>query len=145
MDAIAKTNKFLRIDNSEVDKFYIQVNLLDAYYRGSGLGLVDNYRKAGVITTGPSEDVNIRIIVHEYLHGVINPIADSIGRNDDIESIIRAIVIHIVDKPEIQLYMVKNEMNSGFTQTKYVYEQMKQFENYEGSLEDFLNKILNKR
>lgn len=122
----------------------IKLILLDAYERGTGLGLIDSYKKLGTVTTGSSYDVNIRNIVHEYLHGVIEPITASIRKNDEntIESIIRALVIQIVDKPEEQQSMIDFEMNRGFTRTQYIYDQMQEFENYQGSLKGYLGMIL---
>lgn len=165
IEAIAKTNKNLRIDGSEIPKFYIQVNLLDAYERGSGLGLIEKYRNTGVITTGPSERPNIENIVHEYLHGIVNPVTESLkntitsldissqgtaaaqGYREKVdimsECIVRAVAAYgYYDKPEIQKSIVAKETQNGFTLTQYVYDKLEKYDSYKGTFKDFLKEII---
>lgn len=146
IEAIVKTNQMLRINNSKVKQFYIQVNLLDAYERGSGLGLTDNYKNAGVIITGPAKSPNIENIVHEYLHGVINPVTATLNvedKNNVNESCIRALTAYtFIDTVAEQKSMVSYETQRGFTLTQYVYDSFQEYDTYQGSLEEFIAKII---
>ena len=83
---LAKLIKFLKVDIKNVNPFHVNVNLMDAYYRGSGLGSTyAHLSNSGMIVSGPSEEANYQNIVHEFLHGVITPINNQ--NRDQIERI----------------------------------------------------------
>jgi hypothetical protein len=165
-ESIAKTNNFLRVDTPHSDGFYVEVNLLDAYYRGFGLGNIDLYKGKGVILIGPSNEPNILNITHEYLHGIINPIIDNLDNEvnrlsnnmqyvqqskavsqgydnwDEIvkESFVRALSRKMVSGNSIE--SARTETKDGFILTEYIYSRFDEYNNYEGSLEKFVSKIL---
>lgn len=146
--------------------FYIQVNLLDAFERGSGLGAIDNYKNKGIITTGPSYSPNVGNIIHEYLHGIINPITDSLtvsisdlnistkgttaakqgytDKNEVVnECIIRALTaIGLTDDIEHQKDGVIFEMDRGFIMTQYFYDKFQEYDKWQGNLTDFIREMI---
>ena len=164
--AIAKMNYYLNVDNREVESFAININLLDAYWRGSGLGSGEYYyNKKTMILTGPSDEPNISNIVHEYLHGIITPItnklekeigklsylrkdvplnsqADGYGDWRSIvgESIIRGIAGKAINDDAKDI--AQSGYDEGFILSLYFYERFDEFETYDGSLEDFIKKLI---
>jgi hypothetical protein len=65
------------LDAQAESEFGLEVNLLDAWGRGSGVGTTDLYYGYGVIRTGPSNEVNTLNILHEYAHGFVNQAVDA--------------------------------------------------------------------
>lgn len=165
--ALAKTNQFLRIDTNKIPEFYFQVNLLDAYWRGYGLGNTYKHKGGrGMIITGPSDEPNIRNVVHEYLHGIITPIdkqlkgeieelsflmaevpkntqATSSSYNNWVgifdESLIRALAGRFLGEKESH---IQNEMQEGFILVEYFDKRFDEFENYEGTLKEFIQMLI---
>ncbi|MCM1989121.1 DUF4932 domain-containing protein [Oceanirhabdus seepicola] len=166
IEAIAKTNSFLRVDVPNSESFYIEVNLLDAYWRGFGLGNIDLYRGKGVILTGPSYEPNILNIVHEYLHGVINPIIDDLDKEvnnlsynmkeiqqskavkqgyDNWSEITKESFVRALSRKMVGGYSmneIERQTSDGFVLTKYVYEEFDKYEDYDGTLKEFIRDIL---
>lgn len=164
--AIAKMNYYLGMNNKDVKPFIITTNLLDAYWRGSGLGKNKYlYNDSLMIITGPSDEANIENIVHEYLHGVINPITDELEKEIDsifykrkdvpknsqadgygnwksivTESIIRGIAGKAVNTDGKSI--AQGGYDNGFILSMYFYERFDEFKDYEGSLEDFVKKLI---
>lgn len=140
--ALADTIEYLDLDVDDVPEFFIQVNLLDAYERGGGLGSTDELLGKG-ITTGPSDDANTINIVHEFLHGVINPILDDIGQKGKEEDIIRALSGFIVFKDDEALNYVNRESEKKYKMTRYYFDKFStEYEDYDGTLKEFIRGII---
>lgn len=167
-EALAKMSYYLKLDTSKVQKFYVCPNLLDAYWRGNGLGNIDYYKNTGVIITGPSEEANIINIVHEYLHGIITPITNSLENEINRtaykfsqipektqaksykrwqsvvdESIIRGIEHKVVKDYDSEDYL-KDITNDGFIVAKYFNDNFDEFQNYNGDLKSFIKMLIEK-
>lgn len=168
---LAYTLKYLGIDIDPFSKIYIEINLLDAYERGSGLGMKDSV-KGNVIMTGPSYNSLNRInIDHEFLHGVINPITDQYKANfrqEDYrmpslsdstaykqgytswesivtESFVRALsIMSVYRNDDFQLKnRISQETKDGFVMTQYIFDRFsKEYSSYTGGLEAFVKDIL---
>lgn len=164
---LAKIIEYLRIDISTNEKFYVTVNLLDAYERGSGLSLVYAHKSnLGMIVTGPSDTPNTQNIIHEYLHGVFKSIQDKHWKEMEkikqlresipyssqslaeyqqflsifSESLIRAITPMY---QEGKNFIIQNEMKRGFVYTKYFSDKFTtEYPGYKGSLEEFIVKLV---
>lgn len=162
-EPLINTIDFLKINVEDIDELFIQVNLLDAYERGSGLGAVDAFIGQG-ITTGPSYEPNVLNIVHEFLHGVFNPIVDkypnvlSIGeKNMELikdstaynkyrytdwgsivkESFVRAISSYFT--MEDPIFHCAYETENGFIMTEYILNRfINEYDSYNGSLNEFV-------
>lgn len=166
--AIVRINKYLKVKNEQIPSFYIEVNLLDAYERGSGLGTKDLYRGKGVVITGYSYTPNVMNIVHEYLHGIITPITNKLGNEisrleymkgeikpdsqaakyylPDFgsvldESVIRGLEYKYMNNHDSSyIGFVKN--HHGYIFTDYFDERFDEFKDYNGTLEEFIKKLL---
>lgn len=142
IETLAYTLKYLGLNVDEVPKFYIQVNLLDSYERGSGMGSIDELLGKG-ITTGPSHDTNTLNIVHEFLHGIINPILDDIGYENKDEDIIRALAGFFVFEGDEALNYVNGESSKKYKMTRYFFDKFsKEYEGYDGTLDEFIRDII---
>lgn len=164
---LAKTNEFLRVNNNEVPEFYFQVNLLDAYWRGSGLGNTFLHKDGkGIIIAGPSEEPNLGMCVHEYLHGIITPInnelrkeieelsflMEKVPKNTQASSssynnwfaIFDESLIRSIDSKYIEdnAGYIQSAMNHGFILTEFFHERFDQFENFEGTLKEFISTLI---
>lgn len=168
-EALAKMNYYLKVDTSKIQKFYVCPNLLDAYWRGYGLGNIDCYKNAGTIVAGPSIEANIVLIVHEYIHGIITPITNSLEKEINRtsyklaqipsntqaktdycrwqsivdESIIRGIDHKVVKNYNSQRYL-KDTMNHGFILANYFDDNFDEFQNYKGDLNSFIKMLIEK-
>ena len=156
---------YFRLQDVAFDEFGIEVNLLDAYERGSGLGTLDLFHGHGVIRTGPSNTgANVINIVHEYCHGITNPlvtaqasavsalskyyvsgtVAYSQGYStwDSIvkEAFVRAISCYFV--PAYGRTVAQRDESQGFTMTLYIYDRIPEFPKFNGTFEQFVNLIL---
>lgn len=165
--ALAKTNQFLRVNNNEIPEFYFQVNLLDAYWRGYGLGNTYEHKGGkGIIIIGPSDKANLEIVVHEYLHGIITPINNELRREIEELSFLMAKVpkntqassasynnwFAVFDESLIRALdskflaggsdYIQNEMRDGFILVEYFDERFNEFENYEGTLKEFIRMLI---
>lgn len=165
--ALININKFLGIDIYEIESFNLEVNLLDAYWRASGLGLVDKSKSKGVIIVGPSKEPSVKDVVHEYLHGVINPITEDlqieIAKSDYkmdeaedllpyaynnwyavvVESIVRSLAIRAVPLTEQErLKYIDRDMQKGFILTEYMYNGFDEFNPDDENLKQFIKKLL---
>ena len=148
-------------------EFGIEVNLLDAWERGSGLGTADRYYGYGVIRTGPSESASTLNILHEYAHGFVNPLLDRMGSQvrataayytnqaelsewgypswESVvdECFVRAFSIYFDSLPAREKEgIVENEVDDGFVLTGYIYDRIPEFETFDGDLEDFMRLLL---
>ena len=148
-------------------EFGIEVNLLDAWNRGDGLGSPDLYYGYGVIRTGPSDTANTLNILHEYAHGFVNPLLDRIG--GEVSAVQRYYVNQaelsvqgysswesVVDECFVRAFstyfdtlptarksgLLQQEVNEGFVMTRYIYDRIPEFETFEGDLEDFMRMLL---
>jgi len=157
---LIKTFDFLKLDYNALPEIYVQVNLQAPYWSGKGLGGSDVILGKGIIT-GPSYSPNTINIVHEYLHGVINPITeknsevmlrtnynmkyatktDSYGDWDNIvnESFCRALSRYGVSDEKTARLESERETDNGFIMTSYVLDRfLNEYSNYNGSLEEFV-------
>lgn len=167
-EALAKMNYYLKVDTSKIQKFYVCPNLLDAYWRGYGLGNLDYCKNAGTIISGPSVEANIILIIHEYLHGIITPITNSLKNEINRtaykfsqipektqaksykrwqsvvdESIIRGIEHKVVKDYDSEDYL-KDITNDGFIVAKYFNDNFDEFQNYNGDLKSFIKMLIEK-
>lgn len=165
--ALAKINQFLRISDNQIPEFYFQVNLLDAYWRGYGLGNTFEHKGGkGIIITGPSDEANLKNVVHEYLHGIITPINNELRREIEELSFLMAKVpkntqassssynnwfavfdeslIRALDSKflEDRLNYIQHEMKEGFILAEYFNKRFNEFESYEGSLKEFIRILI---
>ncbi len=164
---LAKANQLLKISEDKIPEFYFQVNLLEAYWRGYGLGNTYVHKGGkGILITGPSDEVNLINIVHEYLHGIITPInyelireieelsflmakvpkntqASSPSYNNWIsifdESMIRALSTKFIDDGASH---IQHQMREGFILAEYFDTRFNEFESYEGSLKEFIRMLI---
>jgi len=156
-DVLLEVNNFLRIKEEQISELYININLLDSHSRGYGAGNIDHFYNAPMIITGPSNGPNMQNIVHEYLHGVITPInnqlkseindlnylAENVPEGSQAanysswfsvvdESIIRAVTSRFSGKYQ----------EHGFILGGYFRERFDEFNNFDGSLKEFIEKLL---
>lgn len=163
---LAKTNQFFRIDSSKIPEFYLQVNLLDSYWTGSGLGRIYEHKGKGILITGPSEEPNLKNVTHEYLHGIITPTNNELRKEIEELSYLMAKVpkytqassasynnwFAIFDESMIRALDSKyleddsdynqNGMEQGFILTEYFNERFKEFEDFEGTLKEFIKMLI---
>lgn len=164
---LAKTIQFLRIDVKELPEFYVTINLLDAYWRGSGLGSTYAYRdNKGIIITGPSPTPNYLNIIHEFSHGSVSGInrkyrseiegisylkssipfsSDELKSYQQFYSIVDESMVRAVSR----LYSsdaqssVNSETRNGFVYTSYFYEKFKtEYPTYNGTLDQFIKYLI---
>ena len=166
---IVKMLSYFGVQNDVEGEFGIEVVLLDAWNRGSGLGQIEPYFGYGVIRTGPSSDVNTLNILHEYSHGFVNraieanasqaaslsgyfdPSCDATVRQGYsnwmsivYESFVRAVSVYfdsnlIGDEKE---RVIKENVQQGFVMTQYVFERIPEFESYDGDFDAFIRMLL---
>jgi len=142
IEALAYAVEYLELNVDEISEFYIQVNLLDSYERGSGMGSTDEFIGKGIVT-GPSDETNTINIVHEFLHGVINPILDEIGHVDKAEDVIRALSGYFVFDGDEALNYVNRESSKQYKLTRYFFDKFsKEYKDYNGTLEEFVREII---
>ena len=164
-EAIAKMNYYLKIDNNKVEPFAININMLNAYWRGSRVESVYYHDNMPIILAGPTEKANISLMVHEHLHSIITPIVNQLTKEIDQLSYLRKEVPKgsqadgygswesIVDESIIRGIegkaanddakdIAKSGYNQGFILAQYFYERFDEFASYEGSLEDFIKKLI---
>jgi len=166
---IVKMVSYFDAQNSVDGEFGIEVVLLDAWNRGSGLGQTEPYYGYGVIRTGPAEGVNTLNILHEYAHGFVNraieanagqasalsgyfdPTCDAAvrqGYNNWMsivyESFVRAISVYFdsncIGNGKTQV--IEKDMRQGFVMTQYVYDRIPEFENFDGDFNAFIKMLL---
>ena len=155
-------------ENNVDGEFGIEVVLLDAWNRGTGLGSPDQYYGYGVIRTGPEEGVNVLNILHEYAHGFVNRAIDEnqsqmkklsnhFNRNcvavtkqgydtwEKIvdESFVRAISLYFDSSRDEnrKKLVIADEMAQGFVMTEYVYNRIPEFETYQATFTDFVGML----
>ena len=155
---------------NDVDiEFGLEIILLDAWNRGSGLGDADSHYGYGVIRSGPAEGVNVLNFLHEFAHGFVGDAIDNSDRegralsryylpNSDAvkrqgyegwgaivnESFVRAISLYFDSStPEVQKAQSLNkEVSQGFVMTKYVYDRIPEFETFDGDFNAFVKMLL---
>ncbi|MBS3874086.1 MAG: Ig-like domain-containing protein [Dethiobacter sp.] len=163
---IARTVRFLRIPLAGISPFYFNVNLQDAYWRGYGLGTIYSHKGAGILLVGPSDELNILNVVHEFLHGVVTP--SNIRLRKEIEGLARMMNhvppgtqaagqayntwFSVFDESLIRALssrflagskgMVQSAMGQGFILTEYFDEQFDQFDSFSGTFEDFIRLLI---
>ncbi|SFH80114.1 protein of unknown function [Tindallia magadiensis] len=166
---LAQYTQFLRVSPREVPEFYFVVNLQESYWRG--YFLVENYgplENASIMVLGPSDQMNHRLVAHEYLHSILTPIhADLAEEIESLshmmrkvpqgsqarnavydtwftifdESMIRALDSWFVNTN--QKTIIQQEMEAGFILTEYFHHRFKEdWETYSGSLEDFIREMI---
>ena len=149
-------------------EFGLEVVLLDAWNRGSGLGVEDEHYGYGVIRTGPAAEVNTLNVLHEYAHGFVNRALDAnqsrvsalsgnFNQNCDAvkqgyntwksicdESFVRAISTYFDSSrtPAEKLKVIDKNVNQGFVMTEYVYERIPEFGSFEGNFNEFIHLLL---
>ena len=149
-------------------EFGLEVVLLDAWNRGSGLGNVEPYYGYGVIRTGPAAGVNALNVLHEYAHGFVNRAvtenqsqAQALSRyfkaNSNAtkqgydnwmaivyESFVRGISIYFdsTSSQSEKQQMLNKDINDGFVMTKYVYERIPEFNTFDGDFDAFIKMLL---
>lgn len=165
--ALAKTNLFLRVEPSQIPAFYFQVNLLDAYWSGYGLGSAYTHKNGkGILKTGPSVEPNLKNVVHEYLHGIITPINNQLRSEIESlsylmarvpqntqatsrsynnwfaifdESVIRALDSKFLDE---NYDYISHTMADGFILAEFFHERFEDFPDFNGTLTDFLRLLI---
>lgn len=166
LTALVILNNYLKINNEDVPSINVEINLLDAYGKGSSFTSVDKYKGNAVITLVPSKDQYIQGVVHEYLHCIINPIIDNLQgevnklsyKSKEIpsdsqaylyykdwsanvgESIVKALEYRVVGGN--RKASVENAEAEGFILTQYFDERFDEFKNYNGSLNNFIEYLL---
>jgi hypothetical protein len=156
-DELLEVNNFLRIKEDQISDLYININLLDSHSRGYGAGNIDHFYKAPMIITGPSNGPNMQNIVHEYLHGVITPINNQLKSEindlnylaDDVPEGSQAdnypSWFSVVDESIIRAITPKfagDYFEHGFILGDYFRERFDEFNDFDGSLKEFIEKSL---
>lgn len=166
LTALVILNNYLKINNEDVPKINIEINLLDACGKGTSFTSIDKYKGNAVITLVPSKDQYIQGVIHEYLHFIINPIVDNLQsavskleyKAKDIpsdsqaylyykdwsaninESIVKALEYRVVGGN--RKASIENAEAEGFILTQYFDERFDEFKNYNGSLNNFIEYLL---
>ncbi|SDY99750.1 copper amine oxidase N-terminal domain-containing protein [Tindallia californiensis] len=166
---LAQYTQFLRVSPQEVPEFYFVVNLQESYWRG--YFLVENYGpldNASIMVLGPSDQMNHRLLAHEYLHSILTPIhADLAEEIESLshmmrkvpqgsqarnavydtwftifdESMIRALDSWFVNTNQEEL--IRQEVEAGFILTEYFYHRFQEdWEDFHGTLEDFIREMI---
>lgn len=144
-EPIIEVLEYIQVENT-FDNIYIQVNLLNSHWTGSGLGGKDEVLGFG-ITTGPSKSPNIHNILHEFMHGIVNPITDKnknkinstfgkLGEENTLrfvnESLVQAVALIGSENAEDMLANVEEYM------VTYFYNNLiDDYPDYDGSFEEF--------
>ena len=165
---IVKMVCYFGAQNDVEGEFGVEVVLLDAWNRGTGLGSADKYYGYGVIRTGPAAGVNTLNILHEYGHGFVNRALDSnksqmsalsgyFDRNCKAtkqgydtwtgityESFVRAISTYFDSSltEGLKAKVIKDDVALGFVMTQYVYDRIPEFENFDGDFNAFIRMLL---
>ncbi len=167
LPAIVKMVSYLRADASNYKEFGIEVNLLDAYERGSGLGNIDKYYGYDIIRTGPSGEVNTLNILHEYAHGFVgdelgklasevnalsryyDPTCDAVANHSydgwtEIvdESFVRAFSVYFDVLDSRKANIIARDTADGFVLAQYIYDRIPEFADFDGTLGDFMRMLL---
>lgn len=166
LPAIVKMVSYLRADVGDYQEFGVEVNLLDAFERGSGLGAVDSHYGYGIIRTGPSNEVNTINILHEYAHGFVgqelkkltsevnalskyydassNAVTQQYSGWSEIvnESFVRAFSIYFDTNIARRDSIIARDTNDGFTLTQYLYDRIPEFAAFNGTLGEFMRMLL---
>ena len=161
---IVQMLSYFRLDETvSGEEFGIEVNLLNAFQRGSGLGTTDDHLGYSVIRTGPSNEINTLNICHEYAHGFVGDILDSLSSDmnalshyyDPIvekngpyntwvavvnESFVRAFSTYFTEGYTRSLAIDEDER--GFVMTSYIYDRIPEFETFDGDLKAFMQMLL---
>ena len=166
--ALAQTNQFLRVDSRRIPEFYLYTNLQAPYWSGFGLGSTYEHKgRKGMIVTGPSDNPNLKNVVHEYLHGIITPInnelssqinqlshlmskvpsgtqaKDSYGEWFAIfdESVIRALdSIYLEDGARAAKFAADDQ---GFILAPYIHQRFaNEFDSFDGTLKEFISMLI---
>lgn len=166
---LAQYTQFLRVSPREVPEFYFVVNLQESYWRG--YFLVENYGpldNASIMVLGPSDQMNHRLLAHEYLHSIITPIHADLAEEIETlshmmrqvprgsqarnavydtwftifdESMIRALDSWFVNTNQEEL--IRQEVEAGFILTEYFYHRFQEdWEDFHGTLEDFIREMI---
>jgi hypothetical protein len=164
---MAKTIHFLRIDEKELPEFYVSINLLDAYWRGYGLGSTYAYRNdKGIIITGPSPTPNYLNILHEFSHGSVSGInrkyksdiegisylkssipfsSNEIKQYNQFYSIVNESMVRAISRlyyPNAER-SIELETQKGYVYTSYFYEKFKtEYPTYNGTLDQFIKYLI---
>lgn len=166
---LAKYTHFLRVPTRDVPEFSFLVNLQESYWRGYFLG--KNYGpmdNGNVMVLGPSDELNYRLLAHEYLHSIITPI--HLELREEIESLsymmmqvprgsqalnavynnwftifdesmIRALDSWFINTNQEEI--VRQETETGFILTQYFYDRFQNdWEDFNGTLEDFIRQLI---
>ena len=156
-NVLLEVNNFLRINENQISDLYINPNLLDSHSRGYGAGNIDRFHKAPMIITGPSNGPNMQNIVHEYLHGVITPINNQLKSEINKLSYLSNDVpkgsqadnypswFSVVDESSIRAITARfsgKYQEHGFILGGYFRERFNEFNDFDGSLKEFIKKLL---
>lgn len=162
---IAALLDYFRMEPADVSgEFGLEVNLLLAQGRGSGMGQDDLYHGFPVIITGPSDEPNMLNIVHEYSHGFVNDIIDKHSvqvqalskyqkhgstaseqgytRWEEVvkESFVRAFAAYFT--PGYGRDYAVGESHRGFVLTSYIFDRIPEFATFDGDIEAFMLVLL---
>jgi hypothetical protein len=156
-DVLLEVNNYLKINEEDIFDLYININLLDSHSRGYGAGNKDQFYDAEMIITGPSNGPNMQNIVHEYLHGVITPINNELKSEINKLDYLSANIpegsqaanypswFSVVDESIIRAITPKfagNYQEHGFVLGDYFRKRFDEFNDFDGSLEEFIEKLL---
>lgn len=156
-DVLLEVNNFLRIKEDQISDLYININLLDSHSRGYGAGNIDRFYNAPMIITGPSNGPNMQNIVHEYLHGVITPVNNQLKSEiNDLNYLAENVPegsqaanypswFSVVDESIIRAITPKfagDYYEHGFILGDYFRERFDEFNDFDGSLKVFIEKLL---
>ena len=167
LPAIVKMVSYLHADTESYKEFGVEVNLLDAFERGHGLGSTDAYCGFGVIRTGPSNEINTLNILHEYAHGFVGDELDRLKNEVNAlskyydassnavskqgyngwpvivdESFVRAFSTYFDTNTFKRESIITRDTADGFVLTRYIYDRIPEFEHFDGTLGDFMKMLL---
>lgn len=150
-DDILNAVEYLRIDVEDIPECHIHFNPLNAFWRGGSTESLDGNVYDLII--GPDYSPNELNVTHEFLHTIINPILDELGKEikedehnmsevnnkkaktkygygswETIvdESFVRALsalVVYRNDSESTIKYHIESETNDGFVMTQYIYDR----------------------
>lgn len=165
LDALCNLVYFLKIKPEDAPPMTILLNLADANLNGFGLAYDPVYKNNTVIMGPGKANSGKVVIVHEYLHGIMDPILDKypieIARTNAInevsdlnlikthynnwqsvveESLIRALDILSFSFP--RHYQIGARKEEGFILIDYFFNQFANYPKYQGDLDSFIYKCL---
>lgn len=134
--AVKKSIAYLRIKNVDISKFIVIPNYLEEYNRGLGPKIgKTSYALIGLQRIG--EPFNIKIIQHELLHSIINPLTTAVFLKEITskelskvrEYIIRSIVLRS-NREDQSFYKkrIKTYEEKGYPNIKKVLSWLEEFE-----------------